>query len=178
MYNIKLFVLMPLSLMIFGCSMKIDDFYYISLEENREIEVLKRGEISVDGLILNSSVPRNYRLERDGYTLIFDILDRWEPTLEITVTNKNEEKYFRIKSILVDGNDVSVSDECNLFHTKKSQKINTSHIEIGYRRHCLSQSSTKNVVLNLSDANNHDFDFIELQLDYIKDGLQFYFDAI
>ena len=71
--------------------MRSYDYYYISLENLEEANILKQKTIDLEGLEMISPIPVEYEIERNTYTLILTIIEKsYFPNFEINVVGKGK----------------------------------------------------------------------------------------
>jgi len=187
-------------LILFACTPVNEDHYFISLEKNNGIEIIKKGELPE--VFFNESVPLKYRLEKQDYVLFFEIQSAGNAEIEIKVVNKlDNERTLSVNSVSVDGNEIdglSTEDNCLYLFVNKTineklasvlpveSKINITRIleaKVGIailsvRSICLIGDMSNVIVLNIVDANDKAVGSVEMQFDFIKNGKHLYFDAI
>lgn len=146
----KLFLITIIFPLIGGCVPRSYNYYYISLENLDEANVLKIETVDLEGLKASSPIPVEYEIKRKNYSLMLTVIERsYYPNFDINVVGEGRLKLIHRRDPKIFGK------MCEICASFEQDPKNPSNLFFAWSSNCREDSIDKVISFDVFGENGH-----------------------
>ena len=146
--RIKLILITIIFPLIGGCIMRSYNYYYISLENLEEANILKIKTVDLEGLEASSPIPVEYEIKRNTYSLFLTIIEKsYFPNFDIDIVGEGKLKLVHRRDPEITG---KMGEICASF---EQDPKNPSNLFFSWSATCRDDSIDNVITFDVFDEN-------------------------
>ena len=135
-----------------SCIPVTEEYFYISLEDVPNIEIVETNKVKLNGLRNNSEIPKKYLIGRLGYELVFTINDdSYLPHLDIQLISQPTNDLHLVPRRNMD----LVSERGTICSNYYANRDNSSVMGFGWSTGCLDEHFEKTISFDVVDSSSN-----------------------